>query len=46
MNSVLLSLGPITITWYAALIMSGMILGLFITKKELSKQGIGVRTKT
>ena len=36
MNSILVSIGPITITWYAALIMSGMLIGLFITMKELT----------
>ena len=38
MNSILLSFGPITITWYAALIMSGMSIGLVLTMRELTKK--------
>lgn len=40
LNRVFLQLGPLTIYWYAVLIMSGVALGLFLAIREGKKMGI------
>ena len=40
LNHVFLQLGPITIYWYAVLIMSGVAIGLYLAIREGKRMGI------
>ena len=40
MNSIFISIGKISITWYSIFILLGVLLATFIIKKEANKNGI------
>ena len=40
MDAIALTLGPITITWYAIFIISAIIIGILLSLKEIEKHGI------
>lgn len=40
-RSIILQLGPLTITWYAALIVTGALIALYISKRRMTKRGYG-----
>ncbi|MGL5914871.1 MAG: prolipoprotein diacylglyceryl transferase family protein, partial [Culicoidibacterales bacterium] len=39
-NPVAFTLGPLTVQWYAVLILTGAIIGLFMAMREAKKFGI------
>ena len=41
MNRVFLKLGPITIYWYAVLIVSAICIGIYFSTKEAKRNGLG-----
>ena len=41
MNRVFLKLGPITIYWYALLIVLSICIGIYFSTKEAKKNGLG-----